>query len=877
MTRIRVFALAVLICTLFSPFSAAAVKVKASLALAQAPVVNIAIGKPVTVTTNGVNENHDCAGLSAADITDGSLEYKPSSWCTEDGVVGYVNDNYNELMRITITIDLQGLYRVSRIRYNMGNVQRAETWNADTMITPFGSTGTTPGSSYSGAWTEHSGDASMSSVTVVLEKTRVSYETDWLFVGEIEVYGETTSHAITIDGVEVTQAIQCTNTGECFGPAHSSWCPSGDCTNAVPLLLNKPTWARVYVQGQPDGLRVKASLAGYAQNGDPLPGSPIFSPTNVIAHPDGGDRGKPGDSFNFRLPVEWTLYDNITLQARVYLAAGGPSIDSRELWLAFTERNHMPIYSWRFRFPNVAAATQAETWAAARFTAQVYPINDNMIDLRDQGELETKARTWQGLAAELAKPCADALRKSGYPAARCYGWVPKGVTMQSSDGRTYYGWTDYGVSVGYVYRPPLAGSAQNLAPQYIMAHEIGHTFAPLNHVATARCGGSAGGQFESQFPNTTGSIGQYGFYDAGTARVYVPTVALPDHPVNYFDFMSYCGVDANRQWVSPYTYRHLYDALGDPYLAHVASAPVTDVGPYLIASGVITPSGLISLNHFYQEQYPAGSYDTAGTGAYRLEIQDARGNLLFTRYFDQKAPEWLDAGAPVYFFEIMPLAPGATKVVIKQGAVTLGQVSASPNPPQVTLTEPQPGVISGDTLQMRWTGSDLDGDQVKYMIEYSADAGRSWQTLALNWAGASLMVKTSDLPGSDQAKVRVLASDGLNTTVAESGLLLVPTKVPRVTIISPEEGSVLAPGQPINLSGIAEDREDGTLNGPALTWTLDGDATVGTGRQLTLFNPPAGRHTITLTARDRNGNAASTNVSVFVGYQSFLPLTLRGR
>jgi hypothetical protein len=26
-------------------------------------------------------------------------------------------------------------------------------------------------------------------VTIVLEKTRVSYETDWLFIGEIEVYG----------------------------------------------------------------------------------------------------------------------------------------------------------------------------------------------------------------------------------------------------------------------------------------------------------------------------------------------------------------------------------------------------------------------------------------------------------------------------------------------------------------------------------------------------------------------------------------------------------------------------------------------------------------------------------------------------------------
>jgi len=842
-------------------------------------VENVAFGKPVTVTTNGANESHDCAGLSPADITDGSLEYKPSSWCTEDGVVGYVNDNYNELMRITITIDLQGLYRVSRIRYNMGDVQRAGTWNADTMITPFGTSGTNPGSPYRGAWTEHTGDTVLSSVTVVLEKTRVSWETDWLFVGEVEVYGMTASEVITIAGVEVTQAIQCMNTKEeCFGSAHSAWCTSGDCTNAVPLLLYKPTWARVYVKGQPDGVRVKASLEGHAQNGDALPGSPIFSSATVIAHPDGGDRGKPGDSFNIRLPVEWTLYDNIALQAHVYLAAGGASVDHRELALNFTERNHMPVYSWRFRFPNVAAATQAEARAAARFTAQVYPVNDDVIDLRDQGELETKAVTWQSLAAELAKPCADALRKSGYPAARCYGWVPKNVTMQSSDGHTYYGWTAYGVSVGYVYRPPLVGGAQSLAPQYIMAHEIGHTFAPLNHVATARCGGSGGGQFESQFPNTTGSIGQYGFYDGGTARVYVPTAALPDHPMSYFDFMSYCGVDANRQWVSPYTYRHLYDALGEPYLAHIVSSPVTEMRTYLVASGVITPSGSLSLNPFYQEPYPVGSYDTAGTGPYRLELQDAQGNVLFTRFFNQTAPEWLDpAAAPVHFFEIMPFASGAKKVVIRWDAVTLGQVSASTNPPQVALVGPQPGAVSGDTMQISWTGGDLDGDQIKYMVAYSADAGQTWQTLAFNLADTGLTVKTADLPGSAQARVRVLASDGLNTTVAESGLLLVPTKAPRVTIVSPDGGAVLAPGQPIHLSGIAEDREDGTLDGAALTWTLDGGAAIGSGRQLTLFNPPGGWHTITLTARDSSGNATSTSTSVFVGYQTYLPLAVRSR
>jgi hypothetical protein len=57
------------------------------------------------------------------------------------------------------------------------------------MITPFGSSKTDPGSPYRGAWTEHEGSLTASSVTVVLKKRLISEVTDWLFIGEIEIIG----------------------------------------------------------------------------------------------------------------------------------------------------------------------------------------------------------------------------------------------------------------------------------------------------------------------------------------------------------------------------------------------------------------------------------------------------------------------------------------------------------------------------------------------------------------------------------------------------------------------------------------------------------------------------------------------------------------
>lgn len=63
------------------------------------------------------------------------------------------------------------------------------------MVTPLGESTITPGTSYTssttgtGAWTEITGNIRASEVTIRLEKTRASTTTDWLFIGEIEIYG----------------------------------------------------------------------------------------------------------------------------------------------------------------------------------------------------------------------------------------------------------------------------------------------------------------------------------------------------------------------------------------------------------------------------------------------------------------------------------------------------------------------------------------------------------------------------------------------------------------------------------------------------------------------------------------------------------------
>ena len=163
--------------------------------------LNIALNKPCYISTNGAEKSQDAEfrpqftdngnffGGSKNKLKEtGTNSYL--SYVLTDGNVesfnGWVNREYNRLMQLNVTINLQDEYDITSIRYNVGKCMRSNTWNADKMITPIGSISTKPGY---GNWTEIKGKMTTSKLKITFEKTRVSWETDWLMIGEIEVYG----------------------------------------------------------------------------------------------------------------------------------------------------------------------------------------------------------------------------------------------------------------------------------------------------------------------------------------------------------------------------------------------------------------------------------------------------------------------------------------------------------------------------------------------------------------------------------------------------------------------------------------------------------------------------------------------------------------
>jgi hypothetical protein len=336
----------------------------------------------------------------------------------------------------------------------------------------------------------------------------------------------------------------------------------------------------------------------------------------------------------------------------------------------------------------------------------------------------------------------------------------------------------------------------------------------------------------------------------------VPVAGSPQWTVTHtHDFMSYGG--ESPTWISQHTFRTLFDGIGD-------SPRGETMGMALLVSGLIETDGTVTLNPLYELALALPEGD--GQGDFSIELLDASDNVLAARNF---TPSKIADGDSSHFFVRLPDTLDAVRLVIKRGDEILLERDRTPNDPSISILEPTSGVVwkTDDVQQtIRWDAEDVDGDQLDFTVQYSADEGNTWRTLANRWSETELEVDTSLLGGSEaeRAMIRVLASDGFNTDIAESPLFSVEDKPPQLGILSPADGQEFQEGQMVNFIGAAIDPESGTLGNDAYIWESDLDGPIGQGHEIRTTTLSPGEHIITLIATDEDGMSVQASISVVV-------------
>ena len=201
----------------------------------------------------------------------------------------------------------------------------------------------------------------------------------------------------------------------------------------------------------------------------------------------------------------------------------------------------------------------------------------------------------------------------------------------------------------------------------------------------------------------------------------------------------------------------------------------------LLVSGTVAKDGTASLSPF--SYLPETELDVlpGSQGDYTFILSDSTGTVLGTSGFSLpfmalQPDNPLMQAQPLakesdWFVKTIEWKPGTRRIELRDNAGTvLATRIVSPRSPTVTITPPNGGEswIPGENVTLRWQGTDPDGDTLTYDIGISGDGGKSWVPLAGNLAGTSYTFRPGGLAVGDKYRVKVIASDGVNTGSAVS-------------------------------------------------------------------------------------------------------------
>jgi hypothetical protein len=709
---------------------------------------------------------------------------------------------------------------------------------------------------------------------------------------------------LSIHGVEITQGIQCFDNSKGL-----AGCPD----NSLPVVTKKDATARIYLRYS--GLL----LAG--MNNVPVRLHIFANGVEYTANASGHARPTLNqgttDSANIYFNVNFN--NNVAVSFYAVVDPNNAIAESNEgnnrypatgaINLTFQKRDALKIVGQRLRYhpSGYSGAQFAGGWAvnggAADWLEQLLPMRNNGINYT----LAPGYLDWTGslVSGDGQHDLIRYLNSSyvlqmvfnklfGTPgvyvgADHVYGWAPNaGYSGGHADMPVYPHAGGLGI-VGIGTDRTSDGLSTTDTPgggALIFGHELVHDY-DIKHTNTGDSCGSS--DSSTTFPYGSSSIQEFGFNPI-TGKIYNPAAT--------HDLMSYCPAFGSKEgWISPFTWTAMFNKLTPSAVAAEARQPefyqwrTTAANQSLVVEATIYNPAAPGYNP--DQPGKLGELHLVDTGVelglpggdYHIQLRQGE-TLVATRTFSVSfeseyhahsgdghgsADEVLSQADLTF---IMPWVDGVTSVVLLHNDQVLDNRLVSNNAPTVTITNPATPAEwpAGSVQSLAWQGSDADGDSLSYTVFFSPDGGATWQIMATELVTPVLSIVVDDMAGTDDARFRVVATDGILIGSAESASVKIPNKAPIAQISDPADGRIVVPGALVVLQGAALDLEDGHLGDEALHWSSDKQGDLGSGPSIPVNNLQPGEHQITLTVQDSQGATASDTVKVYVGLRTYLPL-----
>jgi len=653
--------------------------------------------------------------------------------------------------------------------------------------------------------------------------------------------------------------------------------------NSVPLIANRTTYVRAYAHTVLDttgktNWQPNATLRGF-RGSQELDGSPLTK-VNIATIDSTSDmmylRPELDRSFLFRLPDAWTAAGELELEFEVNpgdapVETGGAT-NFTNVTVTFHQKGRPAVYFvpvFTDECPIFSPTLQAGAFLTILSRARsLLPIEDFTVLLADNA-------LWNGNRPYDFNPGKDDYNEDGlaldvlaalyyimnFPATGAIDQVVGMVNNQQP-------WRAGGVAYGHV--PVLlakmaipSGLPRHDGPWsgYVLAHESGHNYQ-RGHIQCPSSGdGMPAGPYD--WPpfdvcdiGPTGDPAEFYGFDPLSRDVIMPSAAS--------DLMSY----QDPKWISAYTWEAMYartpNTAGAGWISEPGAGPdrQAPAGDSLLVRGVVAADG--ASGQLYPCYLLPDTAASAGAGhaarqEYAIRLLDGAGAVLAEVPLEI-AISWDTAEPAQGFAAAIPWDERAAAVTLNHGETLLAARTVSANDPVLELAEPEVD-SSAQSLLLHWKAYDPDPvAEVTVLAQYSPD-GETWVTIGLDIEQPGMAVSTRQLPGGTQARIRLFATDGLNTASAMSAPFTLNRHAPQPLIAGVANDARVHYGQLLELQGMAFDADEGSLTSDRLSWAVDGPADLaGTGSQLPMDGAAPGSYRAVLTATDSDSMTASAQL-----------------